>query len=178
MISGYFMNDQNYRENYYAEALYNSKHEFKILSSDVYFPFSDYNRKTQKQKIKNDAIHDPCYLLRKKSFGLSFYRYFSYKKIIDQFNPDVIHILESAFFIAYLICNDRKYKHTKIIYEQEKRTDTIRMGLKSKLSNSLYNTFLKKITERANIVRCATTEASDYIRKKTNIDEKKKKIIH
>ena len=100
-IINYYHEGFGYQENYLPVCQKNLGYQVKVLTSDYYFPFPDYDKSVRKilgcRKVGVGIFNDKGIdVIRKKSLFSSIFPagilYFSVESTIKEFKPDFIHI--------------------------------------------------------------------------------------
>ena len=100
-IINYYHEGFGYQENYLPVCQKNLGYQVKVLTSDYYFPFPDYNKSVKKilgsRKVGPGVFNDKGVdIIRKKSLFSSIFPagiiYFSVGRTIKEFKPDFIHV--------------------------------------------------------------------------------------
>ncbi|MBC2397116.1 glycosyltransferase family 4 protein [Clostridium tetanomorphum] len=169
-IIGFYMSNHSYRENNYVKLLKECGHKVKVVTSNIYYPFNNMSKTERLNLIKNTS-DDECIERRKCIFILKDMVYFQFKDVIDDFKPDIIHLMEGRQLIGYFAAKEALRRKIPLLYEHEQRTDFGSfLGI---IRNKTINRYLIKcIARKSHGIRTISIESLDYLRSINEVDKK------
>ncbi|KOA20578.1 putative glycosyl transferase [Clostridium homopropionicum DSM 5847] len=169
-IIGFYMSNHSYRENYYAKLLEEYGHQVKVITSDIYYPFSNLT-KQRRLNLVREEVSDKFVERREHKFLLKDMVYFSFKDVFDTFRPDIVHLMEGRQLISYFASEEAKKKNIPVIYEHEQRTDF--GSFLGVIRNKIINRHLIKNTARNSTgIRTVSRESLEYLSNIISTDNK------
>lgn len=145
-IVDYFTDKLNYQENLLSYWQNKLGHEVKIVTSDYYYPFPNYER-TMEPVLGNRKVGIGTFMdrnvdiLRKKSYSISkkypSLIWFRVSDVINDFMPDVIHVHGATNLCLIEVLAMKKHYRYKIFVDSHQ--DYMVQGNHNSLFRKIYN---------------------------------------
>jgi len=163
-VVGFYLPDHEYREKYYSNGMKKKGHEVKLVTSNVYYKFSDIKGLQRKRIMDKIKLLDEDFVIRKKAlFYFEDKVFFRIDDIIKKFDPDIIHTFEATQYQPLIVAKlAEKYK-IPLIYEHEQRT--FGKSFLAKIDSYITPIILREVVKIARGIRALTPEALDFIKK-------------
>ena len=151
-IINYYHEGFGYQENYLPVCQKNLDFQVKVLTSDYYFPFPNYDDSVRNllgdRKVGDGTFHDKTIeIIRKKSLFSSIFPagilYFSVGSTIKEFKPDFIHVHGATNLWLFNVVRFQKKIGYKIFIDSHQ--DFVVESYKRKLLYQLFYYFWSKV---------------------------------
>lgn len=151
-IINYYHEGFGYQENYLPVCQKNLGYQVKVLTSDYYFPFPNYDDSVKNilgdRKVGDGTFHDKTVeIIRKKSFFSSIFPagilYFSVGNTIKDFKPDFIHVHGATNLWLFNVVRLQKKIGYKIFIDSHQ--DFVVESYKRKLLYRIFYYFWSKV---------------------------------
>lgn len=137
IVIDYYQPQLGYSESFLAENFKKLGHEVKILTSNFYFPFPNYENTVKRilgsrELLVGKEIHDGIEIIRQKMIREIFARaiFSSHQKILETYHPDLVLVNKVAGYNAIRMCQLKKdFRYKLFCYDSHLPSELERENL-------------------------------------------------